>query len=353
MNRQLKPEVEFAGRRVGPGHPVLVVAEMSANHRQSLSVARELVHAAREVGADAVKVQTYTPDTLTIASNRPEFVHGGDSLWAGESLYELYRRAYLPWEWHGELKELAERLGLLFFSTAYDPTAVRFLAELGVPAIKIASFELVDTPLLELAAAVGRPLVVSTGMATLEEIEAAVSAVERAGGRELILLQCTSGYPARPEEMNLRAIPDLASRFGCPVGLSDHTQGVEVPAAAVALGACVLEKHLTLERGRGVDGGFSLDPEGFRATVAAVRRVEAALGEARYGPEKGELQSLQFRRSLWVVRPVQAGDAVSPDNVRSIRPAGGMPPALWPHVAGRRFRRAIDGPAPLREEDLE
>ncbi len=352
MSVQLVPEVNLAARPVGPGRPLLVVAEMSANHRQSLALARELVHAAREVGADAIKVQTYTPDTLTVACDRPEFRHGAESLWAGETLYELYRRACMPWEWHGELKELAERLGLLFFSTAYDPTAVRFLVELGVCAIKISSFELVDIPLLEQAAATGRPLVVSTGMATLPEIEAAVWAVSRSGGRELVLLKCTSGYPARTDEMNLRSIPDLQTRFKCPVGLSDHTQGVEVPVAAVALGACLLEKHLTLETGKGVDAGFSLDPEQFRATVEAVRRAEAALGKACYGPVTGELQSLQFRRSLWVVRPVRAGEAVTPGNVRSIRPAGGLPPGEWPRVAGRVFRRTMDAPVPLREEDL-
>lgn len=349
----LKWEVMVAGRRIGPGHPVWVVAEMSANHRQSLQLARELVHAARESGADAIKTQTYTPDTLTVAGDRPEFRHGSGSLWADEGLYELYQRAYMPWEWQAELKELAEHLGLVYFSTAYDQSSVEYLGGLDIPALKISSFELVDEPLLERAGGLGVPVILSTGMATLGEIATAVDCLERGGCHELVLLKCTSAYPARAEDAYLRTVPDLASRFGCPVGLSDHSRTVEVPIAAVTLGASVLEVHLTLESGQGVDAGFSLNPAEFRKMVEAVRRVEAALGGPRYGPVEGEAQSLQFRRSLWVVAPVGAGDPVTETNVRSIRPSGGLAPGNWSRVKGMRFRTFVDGPAPLTEELLD
>jgi N-acetylneuraminate synthase len=339
--------VRIGGRLVGPGEPVFIVAEMSANHRQDFDCAVGIIKAAKEAGADAIKVQTYTPDTMTIDSDRPEFRHGPGSLWEGKTLYELYRAAYMPWEWQPELKRVAEDLGLIFFSTAYDRTSVDFLAKLDVPAIKISSFELVDTPLIRYAARTGKPLMISTGMGSLEEIDDAVRAARSGGCRELILLKCTSAYPAPEEEMNLRTIPNLAGRFRCPTGLSDHSTELVAPLAGVALGACLLEKHLTLAAGQGVDAGFSLDAAGFRETVATVRALEASLGEARYGPTDSESESLKFRRSLWVVKPVAVGDPITPDNVRSIRPSGGLSPARWDAVVGQPFPESQSPASPL------
>ncbi len=342
--------VTIGDRLVGPGQPVFVVAEMSANHGQDFNRAVAIIHAAKDAGADAIKVQTYTPDTLTIDSDGPEFRHGPGSLWEGKGLYELYRQAYMPWEWQPELKKIAEDLGLVFFSTAYDLTSVDFLAQLDVPAIKISSFELVDTPLIEYAAQTGIPLIISTGMATLEEIESAVESARVGGCRERVLLKCTSAYPAPPEEMNLRAIPELFSRFGCPTGLSDHSCDSLATIAAVTLGASLLEKHLTLESGQGIDAGFSLDPASFRETVKAVRTTEAALGRAAFSPTPSETQSLHFRRSLWVVKPVQAGETITSENVRSIRPAGGLSPSRWKEILGKALQTSSNSPRPLRDD---
>lgn len=342
--------VRIADTLVGPGQPVFVIAEMSANHGQDFHRAVEIIKAAKRVGADAIKVQTYTPDTMTIDSDRPEFRHEAGSLWGGKTLYELYREASMPWEWQPELKTIAEESGLVFFSTAYDPTSVDFLAGMDVPAIKISSFELVDTPLIESAARTGKPLIISTGMGTLEEIEDAVEAARGGGCRELLLLKCTSAYPAPPDEMNLKTIPALSQRFQCPAGLSDHSTSTLAAVAATTLGACVLEKHLTLEKGKGIDGGFSLDPAGFAQTVAAVRQTEAALGSAKFEPTDSERQSLRFRRSLWVVKPVQAGDPITGENVRSIRPAGGLPPSQWPQMEGEPFRKSSTTARPLCED---
>ncbi len=350
MSTSTIESVRIGEKVIGPGHPVFIVAEMSANHGQNFHRAVEIVKAAKQVGADAIKVQTYTPDTMTIDSNRPEFRHEAGSLWEGKTLYELYREACMPWEWQPELKNIAEDLGLIFFSTAYDPTSVDFLAGMDVPAIKISSFELVDTPLIAYAARTGKPLIVSTGMGTLEEIEDAVESARSGGCRDLILLKCTSAYPAPPEEMNLRTIPALSERFQCPAGLSDHSTSTLAAVAGATLGVRLLEKHLTLEKGQGIDGGFSLDPAEFAETVAAVRQTEAALGSAKFEPTSSERQSRRFRRSLWVVKPVQAGEPITADNVRSIRPAGGLPPSQWPRKKGKSFRKSSATARPLREE---
>lgn len=350
MNTSTIEPARIGDRLVGPGHPVFIVAEMSANHRRDFDTAVAIIKAAKQAGADAIKVQTYTPDTMTIDSDRPEFRHEAGSLWEGKTLYELYGEAYMPWEWQPELKKIAEDLGLVFFSTAYDRTSVDFLAGMDVPAIKISSFELVDTPLIEYAARTGKPLIISTGMGTLEEIEDAVEAAHTGGCRELILLKCTSAYPAPPDEMNLSTIPALSERFQCPAGLSDHSTSTLAAVAGTTLGLRLLEKHLTLEKGQGIDGGFSLDPAGFAETVAAVRQTEAALGSASFEPTESERQSLRFRRSLWVVKAVQAGDSITADNVRSIRPAGGLPPSQWPRKEGKSFRKSSATARPLREE---
>lgn len=334
--------IQIGGRTIGAGHPVYVMAEMSANHGQDLDQAIRLVHAAHEAGADALKLQTYTPDTLTIDCDRPDFQIGKGTIWEGKNLHRLYGEAYTPWAWQPKLKALAESLGMACFSTPFDDTAVAFLEQMDVPAHKIASFELVDHGLLRCVAATGKPVIMSTGMASLDEIEGAVAVLRTAGCRDLALLKCTSAYPAPYEEMNLRTIPDLAARFGVPVGLSDHSPGIEVPVAAVCLGACVLEKHLTLSRAvPGPDSAFSLEPQEFRAMVDAVRVAEAALGRVSYDVTSREQASRVFRRSLYVVADVRAGETFTSANVRSIRPGYGLPPRHLAAVLGCRAARDV------------
>lgn len=338
----MKFNIEIAGRRVGVGQPVYIVAEVSANHNQDFGQAVKLIEAAKEAGADAVKLQTYTPDTLTIDSDREYFRIGGGTLWDGQTLYQLYGEAYTPWEWQPKLKATADDLGVDLFSTAYDASAVDFLEEMGVPVHKVASFELVDIPLIEKMARTGKPLIISTGMASLEEIGEAVEAARGAGARQIALLKCTSAYPAPPDEMHLRAIPHLAEAFHVPVGLSDHTLGIAVPVAAVVLGACIIEKHLTLSRRiAGPDSAFSLEPEEFKAMVESVRTAEKALGEIRYGASEREARSRVFRRSLFVVEDIKAGELFTEENVRSIRPGHGLSPKHLKDVLGRRASRHI------------
>lgn len=344
----------IAGRPIGPGHPVYIIAELSANHRHDEGVAAELVRAAHAAGADAVKLQTYTPDTITIASDAPSFRAGSGSLWAGTTLHDLYGEAYMPWEWQPGLKLLAESLGMHCFSSPFDPTAVDFLLGMDVPAFKVASFELVDLPLIRRMAATGRPLIMSTGMATEAEIDEAVTAARDAGATEIALLKCTSAYPSPPESVNLRAIPAMEERWKVPVGLSDHTTGELVPVAAVALGACIVEKHMTLSSDdRTPDSAFSLDRDGFGAMVNAIRTAELALGGARLGPTEEETESRRFRRSLFVVEDVAAGEVLTERNVRSIRPADGLHTRHLDEVLGRRAARAITRGTPLDWDLLE
>ncbi len=346
-----EPELLIGNRRIGAGSPTYIIAELSANHGQDFDQAVRLVRAAREVGADAVKLQTYTPDTLTLRSDRPEFRVGGGTLWDGRTLYDLYGEAYTPWEWQPKLKELADDLGLDLFSTPFDPTAVDFLERMNVPAFKVASFELVDLPLIERIARTGKPIIMSTGMATLAEIAEAVDTVRKAGGKGLALLKCTSAYPAPPEEMNLRTIPHLAEAFGVPAGLSDHTLGIAVPVAAVALGAGIIEKHFTLSRAEpGPDSAFSLEPAEFRAMVEAVRTAERGLGSVHYGVSGKEEAARMFRRSLFVVADVRAGERFTEKNVRSIRPSHGLAPRFWHQVLGRHATRDVARGTPLTWE---
>ncbi|MGH2407929.1 MAG: pseudaminic acid synthase [Candidatus Limnocylindrales bacterium] len=346
-------DFSIAGRRIGAGEPVYVIAELSANHRQRYEAAVQLVHAANEAGADAVKLQTYTPDTITIPSAAPPFRHAKGSLWAGQTLYDLYREAYTPWDWQPKLKALAGELGMACFSSPFDPTAVDFLLAMDVPAFKVASFELVDLPLVRQMAATGRPMIMSTGMATEAEIDEAVAAAISEGATEIALLKCTSAYPSPPEAVNLRAIPAMADRWGLPIGLSDHTTGVAVPVAAVALGACIIEKHITLSRDDPTpDAPFSLDPADFKAMVAAVRVAERALGGAALGPTPEEADSRRFRRSLFVVEDVAAGETITGRNVRSIRPADGLHTRHLDEVLGRRAARDIERGTPLSWELL-
>lgn len=340
--------VDIGGRRIGAGAPVFIVAEISANHHQSFDEAMKLIQVARDVGADAVKLQTYTADTLTLRSDRPEFRIGGGTVWDGQTMYELYAEAYTPWEWQPKLKEFAGTLGMPLFSTPFDESAVQFLEEMAVPAYKIASFELVDLPLIRAVARTGKPVIMSTGMATLPEIEEAVAAARTGGASGVALLKCTSSYPAPADEANLRTISDLAERFDVPAGLSDHTMGIAVPVAAVAMGACILEKHLTLSRSvSGPDSAFSLEPDEFRATVDAVRIAEKAAGEVRYGPSPHEAASLAFRRSLFVVEDIREGELFTKRNVRSIRPAHGLHTRHYEEVVGRRAARDIERGTPL------
>ena len=295
-----------------------------------------IIEAAHLAGANAVKLQTYTPDTITIQSDSPHFRVGTGTLWAGRTLYDLYGEAYTPWDWQPRLKEVAEGFGLDLFSTPFDFTAVDFLEAMQVPVWKIASFELVDLPLIERCAATGKPLIMSTGMATRAEIEEAVAAARRGGATQIALLKCTSGYPAAPEEMNLRTIPDMVEAFDVPIGLSDHTLDLAVPVAAVALGACIIEKHLTLRRGDGgPDSAFSLEPDEFRAMVEQVRITERALGRVNYEVSKKESASRIFRRSLFVVADVKAGELLTRANVRSIRPGNGLHTRHLEEVLGR------------------
>ncbi len=342
-------EAAFAigGRSIGRGSPVYLVAEMSANHNQKLERAIETIRAAKRAGADAVKLQTYTPDTITMRRDNEYFRIKG-TLWSDRTLYDLYSEAYTPWDWHPKLKQVADDEGIQLFSTPFDSSAVDFLEELGVPAYKVASFEIVDIPLLRRIARTGKPVIVSTGMATLAEIDEAVQTLRNAGASEIVLLKCTSAYPSPPDEMNLRTITHLSEAFGLPVGLSDHTLGIAVPVAAVALGACIVEKHFTLSRADGgPDSAFSLEPDEFRAMVQAIREAERALGSVRYGPTEYERESLAFRRSLFVVRDMRAGEPFTEQNVRSIRPSHGLHPRYLDTILGRRASRDIKAGTPL------
>jgi N-acetylneuraminate synthase len=341
------PEITIAGRRIGPGHPPYVIAEMSGNHNGDIKRAFALLEAAKKSGADAVKLQTYTADTLTIDHDGPDFrIEGGP--WAGRRLYELYQEAHTPWEWHPQLFAKARELGITVFSSPFDPTAIEFLEKLGAPAFKIASFEIVDLPLIQRAAKSGKPLIISTGIASLGEIAEAVDAARGAGCREIALLHCTSGYPTPPEDSNLRTIAHLADAFGVVAGLSDHTPGTAVPVAAIALGANLIEKHFTLRRADGgPDAAFSLEPEELTELVANCRTAWTALGKVSYELEASEKGSLIFRRSLYAVQDIPAGARLTADNVRSIRPGRGLPPKHLPKVLGRRAARAIARGTPL------
>lgn len=337
-------------REIGPGNPVYIIAEMSANHNRDFDRAIKIIQAAKEAGADAIKLQTYTPDTLTIDCDNEHF-RIKEGLWEGRTLYDLYEEAYMPWEWQPKLQQVANDLGLDFFSTAYDETAVDFLEGLDVPVYKVASFELVDLPLLRRIAQTGKPIILSTGMATLAEIDEAVRTIREAGGEQLALLKCTSAYPAPPEEMNLRTIPHLAEAFGVPTGLSDHTLGIAVPVAAVALGACIVEKHFTLSRDEpGPDSAFSLEPHEFKAMVKAIRVAEKAVGKVQYGVGEREAQSRVFRRSLFVVQDMKAGETFTEENVRSIRPGYGLHTRYLDEVLGRFVAKDIERGTPLSWE---
>jgi len=347
-----EPTVPFVidGRPIGPDHPPYVIAEMSGNHNGDLNRALALIDAAKASGADAVKLQTYTADTITIDHDGPGFrLDGG--LWAGRTLHDLYREAHTPWDWHEPLFARAKSLGLTIFSSPFDETAIELLERLDAPAFKIASFEVIDLPLIRRAARSGKPLIVSTGLATLGEIAEAVEAV---GTTPLALLHCVSGYPTPPEDCNLRTIPHLGAAFpGVTAGLSDHSQGIAVAVAAVAMGATIIEKHFTLSRADGgVDSAFSLEPAEFKAMADAVRVARSAMGRVEYGLKPSEVGGRDFRRSLYIVADVAAGEILTPAHVRSIRPGFGMAPKHLPDVLGRRAARALTRGTPLRWDML-
>ncbi|WP_047284516.1 MULTISPECIES: pseudaminic acid synthase [Pseudomonas] len=334
---------KIGSRFVGAGHGPLIIAEMSGNHNQSLDVALQIVEAAARAGAHALKLQTYTADTMTLDLDQGEFfIKDPDSLWAGSSLYQLYQQAHTPWEWHQPIFARAKALGMLAFSTPFDESAVDFLESLDVPAYKIASFENTDLPLIRRVAATGKPLIISTGMASIAELDESVRAARQAGCRDLVLLKCTSTYPASPINSNLLTIPHLRELFGCEVGLSDHSMGVGVSVAAVALGATVIEKHFTLDRAAGgVDASFSLEPAEMASLVLETERAWQAMGQVSYGATQAESKSLVYRRSLYVTQDMQAGELFSADNVRAIRPGLGLAPKHYEALLGRRARQAL------------
>jgi len=335
-------------REIGLEFPTYCIAELSGNHNQNFDQAVELIHAAKNAGADAVKLQTYTADTITIQSDQEYFRVGGGTIWDGRTLYDLYKEAYTPWEWQPKLKSIANDLGLDLFSTPFDASAVDFLEEINVPAYKIASFELVDLPLIKRVAQTGKPIIISTGMAILSEIDEAVRAAREGGATQISLLKCNSAYPAPASEMNLHTIPHLADAFGVVSGLSDHTLGIAVSISAVALGACIIEKHLTLSRSiPGPDSAFSLEPDEFKTMVDGVREAWLALGQIHYNVSEHESASRVFRRSLFVVQDVKAGEFFTENNVRSIRPAHGLAPKFLPEVLGRVARQDISKGTPL------
>ena len=346
--------IEIGGRRIGPGGKTYIVAEMSANHLQDYHRAVEIVHAAAEAGADALKLQTYTADTITIESDKSYFRITGGTLWDGQTLHGLYEEAYTPWEWQPRLKEEAEKLGMACFSSPFDPTAVEFMEKMNMPAYKIASYEITDIPLIRQCARTGKPVILATGVAYPEEIAAAVAACREEGNEQLLLLKCVSAYPTPYEDVNLRMMPGLAKTYGTLVGLSDHTMGSAVPVAAVALGGCMVEKHLTLRRSDGgPDGAFSMEPEEFASMVRDIRCVEKALGDSEYHLTKQQEEEHSGVRSLFVVKDVAKGETLTAENIRSIRPGNGLSPARFEEIEGKRATHRLERGEPLREDDFE
>ncbi len=334
-------EITIANRKIGPDHPPYVICELSANHNGSLETALNMVDAAKATGSDAVKLQTYRPDTITLNSNAPEFqIQGG--LWAGRTLYELYEQAHTPWEWHKPLFDHARKAGITMFSSPFDSTAVDLLEDLNAPAYKIASFEAVDLPLIRYAASTGKPLIISTGMADAGEIAEAIEAAREGGCRELAILHCVSGYPAPADQYNLRTIPDMIQKFGLVTGLSDHTLDNTTAIASVAMGAAIIEKHFTLDRsGGGPDDSFSLEPKEFSELCHGARTAWSAMGKVDYGCKSSERENTKFRRSLYFVKDLKAGEIISADAVRSVRPGFGAAPKHYDLIIGQAVKTDV------------
>lgn len=342
----------IAGRNIGINHPPYVIAELSANHNGKLETALKIIEEAKKAGADAVKLQTYTADTITLDCDSEEFqIRGG--LWDGKTLYQLYQEAHMPWVWHKPLFERARQLGITIFSSPFDNTAVDLLEDLNAPAYKIASFEAVDLPLIKYVAGTGKPMIISTGMADVEEIREAIDAAREGGCKELAILHCVSGYPAPPEDYNLRTIPDMIERFGLVTGLSDHTLDNTTAITSVALGASIIEKHFTLDRnGSGPDDSFSLEPREMAALCKGARTAWQALGKVDYGCKSSEQGNVKFRRSLYFVKALKAGDEITNDSIRSVRPGFGMPPKKLEDIVGRRVCHDVSSNTPVRNSDL-
>ncbi len=346
------PSISIAGRRIASDAPPYVIAELSANHNGKLETALRIVEEASKAGADAIKLQTYTADTITIDCDSEDFqIHGG--LWDGKTLYQLYQEAHMPWAWHKPLFERAHQLGITIFSSPFDTTAVDLLEDLNAPAYKIASFEAIDLPLIKYVAGTGKPMIISTGMADADEIQEAIDAAREGGCKELAILHCVSGYPAPAADYNLRTIPDMISRFGLVTGLSDHTLDNTTAITSVALGASIIEKHFTLDRnGGGPDDSFSLEPADLRQLCMGARTAWEAMGQVDYGCKSSERSNIKFRRSLYVVAPVRKGDFLTRDVVRSIRPGFGLPPKHLDTLLGRQFSRDVEVGSPLAWEFL-
>ena len=340
--------IKIANREIGDNQPIFIVAELSANHNQHFDIAVDTIKAAKEVGADAIKLQTYTADTITIDCDNEHFQIKQGTLWDGKTLYELYQEAYTPWEWQPKLKKIANELGLICFSSAFDKTAVDFLEVIDVPAYKIASFEITDIPLIQYVASKGKPVIISTGIATREDIEEAVNACREVDNNRIVLLKCTSSYPAPVEEANLKTIPDLAERFNVISGLSDHTLGITVPVTSVALGAKVIEKHFILHKSiGGPDAAFSLDKAEFKVMVDAVREAEKALGAVNYELSEKVKKSREFARSLFVVKDMKEGEVFTEENLRSIRPGYGLAPKYLDEILGKKAKKDIVRGSPV------
>ena len=334
-------EIQIAGRLIGQKYAPYIIAELSANHNGKLDIAMKIIEEAKKSGADAVKLQTYTADTITLNSDAEEFqIHGG--LWDGKTLYELYKEAHMPWDWHKPLFEHAHKLGITIFSSPFDNTAVDLLEDLNAPAYKIASFEAVDLPLIKYVASTGKPMIISTGMANAEEIQEAIDAAREGGCKELAILHCVSGYPAPAEDYNLRTIPDMIERFGLVTGLSDHTLDNSTAIASVALGASIIEKHFTLNRnGGGPDDSFSLEPAELSALCRDAKTAWKAMGSVDYGRKSSEQGNIQFRRSLYFVKDLQVGEVITPDSIRSVRPGFGISPKYLNDLIGRPVVRDV------------
>ncbi|SDK53575.1 N-acetylneuraminate synthase [Maridesulfovibrio ferrireducens] len=346
-------QVIINNRTIGTGHPTYIIAEMSANHNQNFDAAVELINIAKECGVDAIKIQTYTPDTITLDCDNEFFKIGKGTIWEGQTLHSLYGKAYTPWEWQPKLKKIADDLGLDFFSTPFDDSAVDFLEEMDVPVYKIASFELVDIPLIKKVAATGKPVIMSTGMGTLSEIDEAVSAFRQAGGTDLILLKCTSAYPAPPESMNLHTIMNMQETFGVPCGLSDHSLGIEIPITAVALGACVIEKHFIKSRADGgPDSSFSLEAEELKAMVVSIRNAEKALGKVQYQITEKEKAGRVFRKSIFACKDILKGESLSADNIKCVRPGYGLHTRHFEEIMGKKALNDIRLGTPISWDKL-
>lgn len=343
-------EIIIAKRNIGPDHSPFIIAEMSGNHNQSLDRALEIVEAAAKSGAHALKIQTYTADTMTLDISEGEFfIDDPKSLWNGSSLYDLYEKAHTPWEWHKPIFDRCRELDLICFSTPFDDTSVDFLESLDVPCYKIASFENTDIPLIRKVASTGKPMIISTGMATIAELDETVRTAQEAGCKDIILLKCTSTYPATPENTNISTIPHMRELFNCQVGLSDHTMGTGVSVASVALGATVIEKHFTLSRADGgVDSTFSMEPDEMKALVVETERAWQALGKVSYGPTEKEKASMVFRRSLYVVEEMKAGDMFTKENLRAIRPGHGLPPKYYDVLLGKKVNKKTKKGTPIQ-----